>query len=81
MAFTKYFVRFKLCGDLPSYPYRTLTFVWKLTFNSARSRILGIIERKFGVWTEADIWSEDEKGNRNLVKTRTVRERNYWIPA
>ncbi len=46
----KYLAKFKLQGDAEDIAYRTLTFIWKLSFNAACARITNLIENRYGRW-------------------------------
>jgi len=54
---TKYLVKFRLNNDPPNIAYRTLTFVWKLRFSAARSRILDIISKRYGPYSQAKVYA------------------------
>jgi len=60
---TKYLVKFRLEGDPEDVAYRTLTFVWKLSFNAACSRITNLIENRYGRWriVKVEVYSSDER--------------------
>jgi len=60
---TKYLVKFRLEGDPKDVAYRTLTFVWKLSFNAACSRITNLIENRYGRWriVKVEVYSSDER--------------------
>ena len=59
----KYLAKFKLEGDQEDIAYRTLTFIWKLSFNAACARIINLIENRYGRWriVRVEVYSTDEK--------------------
>lgn len=55
----KYLVKFRLEGDPEDVHYRTLTFIWKLSFNAAYSRILKILNNRYVGWEKVTVHSNN----------------------